>query len=61
MQVKKVDRQLLILWKGINIMNKILLLLTLIAILVCSCADDEAMKQCQQVHSYETCHYHLYR
>lgn len=42
-------------------MNKIFLLLALIAILVCSCTDDEAMKQCQQTHSYENCHYHLYR
>lgn len=42
-------------------MNKIFLLLALIAILVCSCTDDEAMRKCQETHSYDVCHHTLYR
>lgn len=49
------------LWKGINIMKKILFLLALVAIFVCGCSDDEAMKKCQETYSAETCHHSLYR
>lgn len=43
------------------ILTKILFMLAMIAILVCGCSDEEAMRKCQEKYSYETCHHTLYR
>lgn len=42
-------------------MKKILFILAMIAISVCGCSDDEAMRKCQETHSYDVCHHTLYR
>lgn len=42
-------------------MKKIMLLLALVVVLVCGCSDDEAMRKCQEVHSYDVCHHLLNR
>lgn len=42
-------------------MKKILFMLAMIAILVCGCYGDEAMRKCQETHSYDVCHHSIYR